>query len=646
MMFKLLLIQARIGTLCWVVTGWIMLFSGQKAGCLAAAHPGASPVIYYDLTPRYQLDLKDPVQRRRFWDECHLVFSLQGLVNRSAPRLFVRFIAEPDDFWWDQLTQPGSWLSGRAIHRLSSLEELLAMFADDYQGAVVWDEATPATSNLASTIAGCDNLVCLRYDPGTNSLFHQLTHSAPKLMIRQRLLKTDGSPLFTGKGQIPGTRLQSTGSAKADAYHWLNEHYIKTGKTDPHRFGYYLDGYWLKCWQASGPEQHTLANHDFIIARRGAVFDLNVWEDEACVDEPGQPAGSDVAVLKSMLGAAYQRFGGNGMIHVAGFVPWAFKYTDFKSAAWPAGGHHEPVPTEWHYAEILSCYNAFMDADALGLGAMANGSFFQHYALAAHYPQNPKPTREHLKADGMLDSQGRIVPRYYVAHYVGDYDSAAWLYHELPRMWRDPARGSIPLSWAFNPNLGERFPFGMAWARERSTTNDWFVAGDSGAGYLNPGMLVPPRTHSGLPSGLAVWEQHCRKFYQQWDLSLTGFIIDGYGRGLNAAGLDAYARFSPDGIVAQKVTSQGLHRGMPILRMRTDLDGEPAQVARTLRELASGPQPGFMVCRSILKTPSWYAQVDKELKKIAGESVKTVDLYTLLWLVREQETIKGGPLGE
>ncbi len=67
----------------------------------------------------------------------------------------------------------------------------------------------------------------------------------------------------------------------------------------------------------------------------------------------------------------------------------------------------------------------------------------------------------------------------------------------LPKMWTDPARGTTPLSWAFNPNLCERFPLGMAWPRENRSPNDFFVAGDSGAGYLNPGFLSTPRPHIG-----------------------------------------------------------------------------------------------------------------------------------------------------
>lgn len=600
----------------------------------AEPRPAREPVVFFDQTPLFALDLKDEAQRRRFWDETHLAVSLQGLVNRTAPRLFIRYLKEPDDFWWGQMTSTGGWLDGRTVVRVTNVKELLDRFREDYQGAVVWDERVPSTSNLASTIAGCDDLLCLRYDAKEDSLYQRLQRGPHPLPVKVRLLREDGSPLFTGTGRIAGTAQASTGSAKGDAYRWLIEHYVQTGKANPQCLGYYLDAFWLRRWQAAAPENHTLPNHDYVIARRGVLFDLNVWDDEACVDDPTQPPGTDAATLKHLLRAAYDRYAGDGMIQAAGFVPWAFKYTTHGQA----GGRHAEVPTEWRYAEILSCFNAYMDADALGLGAMANASFYQYFPLAARYPQTPKPTRASVQAAGLLDSQGRLAPRCYVAHYVGDYDSAAWLYRMLPKMWRDPARGSTPLSWAFNPNLSDRFPLGMAWARERRTTNDWFVAGDSGAGYLNPGNLTPPRAHSGLPSGLAAWERHCQRYYDRWDISLTGFVIDGYAPGLSPAGLAAYARFSPDGIVAQQISRQGVHDGMPFLRMKTDLQGTPAAAARAIQGLSQGTPPRFVVCRSILQTPTWYAEVEQELQRLAGDAVKVVDLYTLLWLVREFET--------
>jgi hypothetical protein len=608
----------------------------SAAESVLAAKESGEPIVYFDMTPLLKLDMKDPAQRRRLWDETHLAVSMQGLVNRDRPRLFLRYVQGPDDFWWQQMTTAGGWLAGRKVERVESLADLVARFRPFYRGAVVWDQRVPATSNLASTIAGCDGLLCLRHDPSEGSLYRRLVEGSSKLPVGVRLLADDGGPLFTSKGTIPQTSLPSSGSAKCDAYLWLVERYLKAGKADPHRLGYYLDAFWFNCHHASSPVNHTLTNHDFVIARRGLLFDLNPWDDEACVDDPGQKPGTDAATLKAILRAAYDRFRGDGVIHVAGFVPWAYKYTDCKGS-WSAGGRHEAVPTEWRYAEILSCYNAFMDADALGYSAMANASFFQHFPLAERYPQNRRPTAEGLKARGVLTAQGKIAPRCYLAHYVGDYDAAAWLYHVLPQMWNDPARGKTPLSWAFNPNLCERFPLGMAWARDRATANDFFIAGDSGAGYLNPGFLTEPRTHSGLPSGLSAWERHCAKFYRQWDLGATGFVIDGYAPPMAPATLDAYARFSPEGIVAQKIGPQGLHGQMPYLRMQTDLADDPKAAAETILGLSKGEELKFVVCRSILKTPSWYLKVEDDVRRRSGDRVSFVDMYTLLWLVKEHE---------
>ena len=598
----------------------------------------SEPIVYFDLTYLFKLNLNDECQRRRFWDEAHLVAALEGLVNRDHPQLFVRYLKKPDDFWWNQMNQSGRWLAGRKIVRIGDLNELLKRFHNYYQGVVLWDERVPATANVASTIAGCDNLLPLRFDLNDNSLYRSLIDRNDAIPVKVRLLRQDGSQLFNGIGTIPSTNIKSSGSTKCDAYLWMIEHYLRTGKANPLFMGYYLDSFWLNCWKASAPENNTLCNQDFVISRRGVVFDLGVWEDESPVDDPLQRLGTDAATLRHLLQAAYDQFQGNGFIHIAGFIPWAYKYTNYRCPIWFAGGHHEGVPTEWHYAEILSCFNAYMDADALGLGAMANASFFQHYPLAAHYPQNPKPTRESLTGQGFIDAQGRIKPKTYVAFYVGDFDSAAWLYHMLPTFWNDTARGKIPLSWAFDPSLCVRFPFGMAWSRESRTSNDWFVAGDSGAGYLNPGYLTPPRPQSGLPSGLQAWESHCSRFYQQWDISLTGFIINGFARPLSSAGLDAYSRFSPDGIITPGLAYQGVHMGMPFLQMGSDLDGSPAKAACLINQESSGMFPRFVVFRSILQSPTWHDQVVQELHRIAGNSIKVVDLYSLLWLVREYET--------
>ena len=175
---------------------------------------------------------------------------------------------------------------------------------------------------------------------------------------------------------------------------------------------------------------------------------------------------------------------------------------------------------------------------------------------------------------------------------MGDYDSSAWLNYHVPRWWADPARGSIPCGWAFNPNLDRRAPQALHYARTRATEHDWFIAGDCGAGYLNPGMLAAPRLDPEVPDGWDAWIAHNREYFRRYDLSITGFIIDGHAPGMGTRGLDGYLQFSPDGIVGQKIPQQGLHRDtMPMIRMRLDLYGSPPDAGRQLAGLVGEELP-------------------------------------------------------
>lgn len=601
---------------------------------LGQADAEGAPLYTFDLTYTTQLNREDPREMRRIWDETHLVTSLQGLVNRDAPRLYLFAVggddAGTDRFWLDHLRSEGEWLHGRALEPVPTISALIALFRDDIRGLVVYDERVPSTSNVASTVAGVEDLLCVRYDPAPDSLYTQLTETEG-LEPLVWLLNRDGSPMFTGEGVLPGTETPSSGSAKCDAYLWAIEHYLKTGRCNPAKMGYYHDAFWFQ--KSSGYVfNHTLTNHDYFISHRGFFFDLAPFDDEAPNDDPSQPIGTDARTMQAILRAAWEQLEGKEMIHVGGFVPWDTKYTSV------AGGGHEPVPVEWRYAEILSSYNAYMDADALGMSAMANASLYRHYPLQERYPQ-VRPTIADLKARGLIDADGRVAPKHYITIYVGDYDSAAWLYQMLPGIWNDPDRGSIPLGWAFNPTLAQRFAPGMVYTRNTASELDYFMAGDSGAGYINPGHLQEPRAFSGLPSGVDTWRRHCEKWFRQWDLGVTGFIIDGYAPPMEPETLNAYAAFSPEGIAAQKIEPLGLHKDMPYVRMDYDLTRSPQESAETVLHRLGDKAPEFKIFRTILWKPSGHKALFEALKASErGEDIEIVDPYSLFLLAKQHLT--------
>lgn len=599
---------------------------------MVAGRAGAPNVTLLDLTGLKPGAEASADSRRRSWDVLQAASALEGLVNRRDPRLYLLFVgdrARLDRYWLARLQK--TWLKDRPTVDVDALDQALTRFRRTVRGVVVWDERVPATSNVADTVAGVENLLPVRYDPSPGSLYRHLTDdpAGPRLPVQVRLIREDGGPLFTGEGLIPGTAMSSSGSAKCDAYLWAAENYLKPGKCAPGWMGYYPDASWLQTPRDVPLERTLLTNHDFFVSKRGFFFDLSPWVDEAPEDDPHQPLGTDANTLRFLLAKEYA-LGRGGMTHVGGFTPWDQKYTDHT-----AGGHGG-VPTEWRYAEILSCYNAYMDADAPGLHAMANASFFTHEPLKPRYPQPNRPTRQSLIERGYLRPDGTVVSKAYVTFYVGDYDSAAWLYTTMPDNWDDPARGSVPLGWAFNPALEARFPTGLVYARETATPNDFFVAGDSGAGYLNPGDLEPPRLWSGLPSGLAAWEAFNRRLFRRWDLGIVGFVIDGYAPAMNPATREAYARFAPDGVVAQKTPELSAVNGVPFLRMRDDLPrGSAEQAAGIVDARAPKGAPSFSIFRTVLWSPHEHQALVRRLRARRPD-VEVVDPYTLMALAKIQ----------
>ncbi|MGC4232333.1 MAG: GxGYxYP family putative glycoside hydrolase [Niabella sp.] len=616
----------------------ILIFTGARPahavmGAPVRNHVTHEPIGVLDLQYLLKYDYNNEDSVKIVWDVLHAVSTLQGIVNRNQPNLYIKYVVthnvSVDDYWLNKYREPGKWLSTREVIQFNSVDEVFAYYKKYINGLVVYDPEVEATSNIASSIAGVENLVAVRYDKSSRSLYSKLLQSG--FPVKERLVNTDGTTIFTGKGTIYGTDIISTGSKKNDAYIWFIEKYLKAGRCNTAFAGYYIDQYWMKNPKATSLNHHTLTNHDFFVSKRGFFFDLSPWGDEPATDDKGQRAGEDLNTLKQMLHYAYLQNKGKKFLHIGGFPAWAFKYTK------RSGGQHDDVPTEWEFTQLISAYNAFKDADAIGFGAMANASFWMHYPLKKKYSQN-KATLEELKEKKLLDRDGRFIDnnKKYVVFYVGDYDAASWLYQTIPAIWDDPSRGKVPLMWAISPVIERRAPMAMEYLRETATKNDFFVAADNGAGYLNPGMLQAPRPVSKLPDGVKAWEKHNKPFYRRWDLSITGFIIDGYAPPMNDESFRAYASFSKDGIVPQKAPVTKLQNGMPILR---SYDGDvvaadPAVAAGSALSRVGQQGIPFNWFRSILKTPAWHTGVFEHLARL-DPSITVLDASSFFLLYRQ-----------
>lgn len=606
------------------------LLEASSTFCVYMPAQLAAGTLYtLDLSHLRSVDVSDPVQAANAFDTLHCIAVLQGLVNRDQPRLYINYLGA-DEFWLARMRMKGGYLEHSELVPLDSIEDALKVFSSYAKGAVVWDPDVPSTSNVASTVCGVEDLVPVRYDPTPGSLYDRLIVNGPRLPVIHNLVGYFGKP-----GKINSTNIDSTGSAKCDAYLWAKAHYLDTGRCNPAEVGYWCDAFWLKAPRDMSLDNVGLSNHDFVVASKGFICDLHVWDDEAPRDDSDQRPGLDRETLCEILLSCYKRNEGK-MIHFSGFTPWAIKYTDHRNA----GGRHGGVATEWEMTRITSSYNAYVDADAIGYAGMANASVFQHCPLPDRLVQNRPPTKQELQERGYIDADGKVAPFNFIYHYLGDYDSAAWLYHRMPVIWQSKSRGEVPSGWAFNPNLIERLPLVFDWVYETKSPMDYFVAGDSGAGYVNPTALIPPRPFGGLPSAAEAWIAHNIPYFRRLNYSIVGFIINAFCGELTDESNSMYTSFAEDGVMTQvwmpkdKKTDHLLDN-MPVAHMKRDIDGKPEDAAGQIIPHGQPGKTAFVAFRSILKDSDWIKAVNDHAKQARPECNFTpVDPYTYFYLLR------------
>ncbi len=553
------------------------------------------------------------------YDAMKFTVALQGVLNREIPLIYLLW-QESDYFWLEYMSGEGKILNGRETIEISTFDEFLDTFSDEIRrcGIALWDSDVPATMNVASTACGVEDVLPIRYTDDNNGIACRVINKTGAEV------KLDLHGKFTGCGIIDGTNRKSTGSAKCDAYIWALETYLD--RTNPYLLFYNLDA---ASWAEDRLYYPDLGNafvynHDYAISKRAFIFDVSSYDDELPCDDKTQPLGTDLATMKEILLRQYKRTDGKKMITICGFNPWQQKYTDFGGK-----GKHGGVDAEWRFTEILSAYNCIKDADAYGYCGLANASVFTHYPLKEKY-KNPAP-----KPEVEYDPN-----KTYILFYVGDYDAAAWTCRFIPKWYKDEALGKNPLMWCFNQNLSDRIPQAFDFIYENYTDNDYFEAGDSGAGYNNPYLLYPPRIHSDLPSGADAYVEHNKYYFNKFDNHCIGFVINGvYPTTENQ--MHDIAKFADWGVgyngygQPTKVVD-----GTVFMPHTADICAESSSVEKAVADALafidkSPANKRFHIFRTILTSPSHHDKILTELKKARPEAnFELLDPYNFFRLAK------------
>ena len=536
--------------------------------------------------------------------------TLQGIYNLTAEKklyLMDSTVAASSNVL-DIMTEDDRWLSSTDRVSLgSNIPRLLEVAKGAIKTVVIWDTDLPCTVNIATTIAGVESGVVMtqaQYDTYKSSLGSDVN-----------VVSLIGK--FTGN---------ETGSKKNDAYRWAIREYLLKGKCSTE--------YIFSLEDAFGRNMRNTYARDLAVSKKGFVFDLSPWSDEAPKDDPTQKLGTDLATYMMILEALQTLRGTKQLTEIVGFFSqqkyakagndetWQSKYT----------GTH----VEWEYAYLFTPYQCYWNPSA---EYAMNMSLHGTYEVDTPLEQN-RPA-EDIRLN---DSEDMI----YLMIVMGDYDSVGSFYAKMVANWNNRFRGQIPLAWSFNPNIIDHYPDIVEYFYSTATENDYFVSNVGGAGWYNPSRVEDTEEQ------WEMWLEHHLKYFEMTDMSVSPDMWD----------YDAFSPMAEKYITQYATTGAGTlianplghsttgakpttphvaENGSVIDEISNRFDGnDPAVCAREWkididkRDDSREGHATFMSCRCVWSTPEYLIQCIAELQKLyPDKEVKVVDPYTYYRLLGE-----------
>jgi hypothetical protein len=135
-------------------------------------------------------------------------------------------------------------------------------------------------------------------------------------------------------------------------------------------------------------------------------------------------------------------------------------------------------------------YLGWFAQDVAGeFGGTELASRYGVYVLAADWFENMS-VHSGSKAP-ISDEQSRaptlpLENKVYVQFTMSEGDNLQYNEHRLRQLWDDPGRGSVPINWTTNPLLKDAARNFLNYYQRTATRNDLLIAGPSGAGYIYP----------------------------------------------------------------------------------------------------------------------------------------------------------------
>jgi len=483
-----------------------------------------------------RLDVADVVDAPG--DDKLVLSTLQGIVNRKQPRIYLIESDEEGKYTWlDDLRVPYT------VHE--DYWNIVKKYKDEVNGIIVYDPAVLDSINVATTLAGLKDAVA-----ASPEYAEKLSKSPYNLRVLEDL-----------RGRFQN---------RLDAYTWQ---YENLWSRTTHRMLIGLSPDKPIKIPPGLPESFRVIAEEPTQereARNRQVYELNLTEflgetsvylrfDDAFPQDGWGPAVHEVTVeadgrviahfiagtpeeeeflydrnnSQYSPGSGGQRFADNGRYFVYRFTPpegteQLIAYVDMWNQFKVSAGNKQPLNSEqkepygflrdyavanramvfWLesnvpeerqlFEQILSevepgtPYLGWFSNDVAGeFTGVKITSSHGVYVLAADWFSNmtvfsgTKLTEPAPKKKGKTP---KLQNKIYVAYVYSEGDNLQYNQHRMRNLWDDPNRGKVPINWTSNPLLYDAAPAFLNYYFRTATPNDQIIAGPSGAGYFYPNV--------------------------------------------------------------------------------------------------------------------------------------------------------------
>ncbi|KAK2611809.1 hypothetical protein N8I77_005133 [Diaporthe amygdali] len=371
-------------------------------------------------------------------DEQLLLTSLQGLVNRQQPRLYLDWPQrreESDDLineaWREQLEAKGV----QGVDVTSGPFQSIDKYKSNVRGAIVYDVKVPDTINLASTMAGIFDAVLATEE------------------LAQRF-------------DIPISRISEVASKTSTSYVWPNVTDRLITAIKPLSTTLYANRTWDTLLKTNSSVTDASNNGTYRI-------DLTRFINRSNTVYPGYHGVN--AIFRDYI------------VATAAPCVWLDSNRPREAAL---------LDNILHQFQPNTAYLGWVpNGDEMsGVTQLARHGV---YVAATDFYFNPTIFSEFRRGDqsqqpSQTESSSRLPLRNSTEIFLSlvylEGDNIQYNQRRMFTHWNDAARGSVPLGWTISPLLRDIGPGILSYYQATSTENDLLVAGPDGAGYTYPGV--------------------------------------------------------------------------------------------------------------------------------------------------------------